>query len=89
MRFSLVFGAWVVRLVASHHNKFHFLSGIHNVMVVIQTIFSLQTVAELLHCAPDIACFGKLMTGGIIPLSATLATKSVFESFIGDSKVIL
>lgn len=28
------------------------------------------------------------MTGGIIPLSATLASNSVFESFIGDSKVI-
>ena len=28
------------------------------------------------------------MTGGIIPLSATLASNSVFEPFIGDSKVI-
>ncbi|TYK02451.1 bifunctional dethiobiotin synthetase/7,8-diamino-pelargonic acid aminotransferase [Cucumis melo var. makuwa] len=46
-----------------------------------------QTVAKLLHCMPDIACFTKLMTGGIIPLSATLASNSVFESFIGDSKL--
>ncbi|KAG7021738.1 Bifunctional dethiobiotin synthetase/7,8-diamino-pelargonic acid aminotransferase, mitochondrial, partial [Cucurbita argyrosperma subsp. argyrosperma] len=46
-----------------------------------------ETAAELLHCAPDIACFAKLMTGGIIPLSATLASNSVFESFIGDSKL--
>ncbi|KAA0041161.1 bifunctional dethiobiotin synthetase/7,8-diamino-pelargonic acid aminotransferase [Cucumis melo var. makuwa] len=50
---------------------------------------SLQTVAKLLHCMPDIACFTKLMTGGIIPLSATLALNSVFESFIGDSKALL
>uniref|UniRef100_A0A9I9EG89 Bifunctional dethiobiotin synthetase/7,8-diamino-pelargonic acid aminotransferase n=1 Tax=Cucumis melo TaxID=3656 RepID=A0A9I9EG89_CUCME len=50
---------------------------------------SLQTAAELLNCMPDIACFAKLMTGGIIPLSTTLASNSVFESFIGDSKALL
>jgi len=42
---------------------------------------------DLIHCEPDIACYGKLMTGGIIPLAATLATGAVFDSFIGDSKV--
>uniref|UniRef100_A0A9I9E153 Bifunctional dethiobiotin synthetase/7,8-diamino-pelargonic acid aminotransferase n=1 Tax=Cucumis melo TaxID=3656 RepID=A0A9I9E153_CUCME len=50
---------------------------------------SLQTVAELLHCMPDVAYFAKLMTGGIISLSATLASNFVFESFIGDSKALL
>lgn len=47
----------------------------------------LQSAAELLFCQPDIACFAKLMTGGMIPLAATLATNDVFESFVGDSKV--
>jgi adenosylmethionine-8-amino-7-oxononanoate aminotransferase len=28
------------------------------------------------------------MTGGTVPLAATLATNAVFTSFIGDSKVI-
>ena len=28
------------------------------------------------------------MTGGIIPLAATLATDAIFNSFIGESKVI-
>lgn len=28
------------------------------------------------------------MTGGTVPLAATLATDAVFDSFIGDSKVI-
>ena len=37
---------------------------------------------------PDIACFGKLMTGGVIPLAVTLATDAVFDSFVGDSKVL-
>jgi dethiobiotin synthetase/adenosylmethionine--8-amino-7-oxononanoate aminotransferase len=29
------------------------------------------------------------MTGGMIPLAATIATDAVFDSFIGDSKVYL
>lgn len=52
-------------------------------------VFSWQTAADLLCCVPDIACFAKLMTGGIVPLAATLATDAVFTSFIGDSKVII
>ncbi|GAB2266047.1 Bifunctional dethiobiotin synthetase/7,8-diamino-pelargonic acid aminotransferase, mitochondrial [Dionaea muscipula] len=46
-----------------------------------------ESAAELLHCSPDIACFAKLMTGGIVPLAATLATEAVFDAFMGDSKV--
>lgn len=29
------------------------------------------------------------MTGGIVPLAATLATEEVFESFESDSKVFI
>ncbi|XP_013733073.1 bifunctional dethiobiotin synthetase/7,8-diamino-pelargonic acid aminotransferase, mitochondrial [Brassica napus] len=47
----------------------------------------LETTAELLGCKPDIACFAKLMTGGMIPLAVTLATDAVFDSFSGDSKL--
>lgn len=47
-----------------------------------------QTVADLLGCRPDIACFAKLLTGGVIPLAVTLATDAVFNSFVGDSKVL-
>ncbi|KAK1391594.1 hypothetical protein POM88_010650 [Heracleum sosnowskyi] len=46
-----------------------------------------ESAAELLLCKPDIACFAKLMTGGIIPLAATLATEAVFDAFVGDSKL--
>ncbi|KAF2568292.1 hypothetical protein F2Q68_00027215 [Brassica cretica] len=46
-----------------------------------------KTTAELLGCKPDIACFAKLMTGGMIPLAVTLATDAVFDSFSGDSKL--
>lgn len=48
-----------------------------------------QSAAELLGCSPDIACYSKLLTGGLVPLSATLATKPVFEAFRGVSKVHL
>ena len=43
---------------------------------------------DILGCVPDIACFAKLLTGGVIPLAVTLATDAVFDSFVGDSKVI-
>ncbi|KAJ9512615.1 hypothetical protein QJQ45_018876 [Haematococcus lacustris] len=36
---------------------------------------------------PDIACFAKLMTAGLVPMAATLATDAVFHSFDGDSKM--
>lgn len=54
---------------------------------VLYILLSRQTTSELLGVLPDIACFGKLMTGGVIPLAATLATEAVFDSFAGDSKV--
>ncbi|PIN20538.1 Acetylornithine aminotransferase [Handroanthus impetiginosus] len=46
-----------------------------------------ESAAEMLYCQPDIACFAKLMTGGIVPLAATLASHAVFEAFTGDSKL--
>ncbi|KAF6138541.1 hypothetical protein GIB67_037140 [Kingdonia uniflora] len=47
-----------------------------------------ESAAEMLGCVPDIACFAKLLTGGVIPLSVTLATNDVFNSFKGDSKLM-
>ncbi|XP_062078626.1 bifunctional dethiobiotin synthetase/7,8-diamino-pelargonic acid aminotransferase, mitochondrial [Humulus lupulus] len=64
-----------------------------NIPIIFDEVFTgfwrlgTETATKLLSCVPDIACYAKLMTGGIIPLAATLATKSVFESFIGDSKL--
>ncbi|CAN7110360.1 unnamed protein product [Brassica rapa subsp. narinosa] len=46
-----------------------------------------ETPVELLGCKPDIACYAKLMTGGMIPLAVTLATDALFDSFSGDPKL--
>ncbi|MCY4252008.1 MAG: adenosylmethionine--8-amino-7-oxononanoate transaminase [Thaumarchaeota archaeon] len=36
------------------------------------------------RCRPDIAAFGKMLTGGYATMGATLATRAVYESFLGD-----
>jgi adenosylmethionine-8-amino-7-oxononanoate aminotransferase len=34
--------------------------------------------------SPDLLCLGKGITGGYLPLAATLATEAVFSAFLGD-----
>jgi adenosylmethionine---8-amino-7-oxononanoate aminotransferase len=34
--------------------------------------------------APDLMCVAKGLTGGYMPLAATLATESIYEAFLGD-----
>ncbi|PNT32143.1 hypothetical protein POPTR_006G170400v4 [Populus trichocarpa] len=64
-----------------------------NIPVIFDEVFTgfwrlgTESAAELLGCLPDIACFAKLMTGGVIPLAATLASDAVFDSFLGESKL--
>ena len=40
--------------------------------------------AEWENCAPDIMTLGKGITGGYLPLSATLFTNTIFNAFLGD-----
>jgi dethiobiotin synthetase/adenosylmethionine--8-amino-7-oxononanoate aminotransferase len=42
--------------------------------------------ASFLQTHPDISVHAKLLTGGLLPLSATLASDSIFDAFWGDEK---
>ena len=42
--------------------------------------------SSILGVKPDIAVYAKLLTGGLVPMSATLASNGVFSAFLGDAK---
>jgi dethiobiotin synthetase/adenosylmethionine--8-amino-7-oxononanoate aminotransferase len=44
------------------------------------------TTSSILGEYPDIAVYGKLLSGGYMPLAATLATTEVFNAFLGKKK---
>ncbi|KNC81657.1 hypothetical protein, variant [Sphaeroforma arctica JP610] len=44
------------------------------------------STTQLLGVDPDISCYAKLLTGGVIPMSVTVASADVFDSFLGDAK---
>jgi dethiobiotin synthetase/adenosylmethionine--8-amino-7-oxononanoate aminotransferase len=45
-----------------------------------------SAAVHLLNIKPDIGCYAKLLTGGMVPMSLTLASEDVFQAFQGDSK---
>jgi hypothetical protein len=54
-------------------------SGLHR--------FGYSSAATILTTTPDISVYAKILTGGLLPLSATLASKSIFDAFLSDRKV--
>ena len=42
--------------------------------------------STLVGIRPDISVHAKLLTGGLVPLAATLASEEIFEAFLGNSK---
>lgn len=44
------------------------------------------TAAQLLQVYPDISVHAKILTGGILPMSVTLASESIYNSFLSDNK---
>ncbi|KAI0749859.1 onanonoxo-7-onima-8-eninoihtemlysoneda [Daedaleopsis nitida] len=46
----------------------------------------LPTTHHLLGTTPDISVHAKILTGGLVPLAATLASDSIFRAFLGDDK---
>ncbi|MEW5314668.1 MAG: hypothetical protein WDW38_006143 [Sanguina aurantia] len=45
------------------------------------------SAAQLLGVSPDIGCYGKMLTGGLVPMAVTLASEAVFDAFQGPSKL--
>lgn len=42
-----------------------------------------ESARELLGEDPDVSCYAKLLTGGLVPMAATVATERVFDAFSG------
>jgi adenosylmethionine-8-amino-7-oxononanoate aminotransferase len=61
----------------------------HNVHLALDEIFvGLGRLGHMLVCAaegvtPDFLCLSKTLTGGYLPLSATLTTEKIYQAFLG------
>jgi adenosylmethionine-8-amino-7-oxononanoate aminotransferase len=66
------------------------LSQQHNVLLIFDEIFTgFARTGPMFACeeakvTPDIICLGKALTGGTVPLAATVATGRVFNAFLSD-----
>ncbi|KAG9041868.1 hypothetical protein FS837_011639 [Tulasnella sp. UAMH 9824] len=45
------------------------------------------SATSILKTNPDISVFAKIITGGLLPLSVTLASQSIYDSFLSPNKV--
>jgi adenosylmethionine-8-amino-7-oxononanoate aminotransferase len=62
----------------------------HNVLLIFDEIFTgfartgSMFACEQTRVTPDIICLGKALTGGTVPLAATVATDKIFNAFLSD-----
>jgi len=70
-----------------------FLSYVPDVVRLTPSVFSglhrfgYHSASSVLSHTPDISVYAKILTGGLLPLSATLASSSIFDAFLSDRKV--
>lgn len=43
--------------------------------------------SSFLGTYPDIACYAKILTGGLVPMAVTLASDAIFRTFYGEHKI--
>jgi adenosylmethionine---8-amino-7-oxononanoate aminotransferase len=64
----------------------------HDVLLIVDEVATgIGRTGKLFACehegvTPDLMCLGKGLSGGYLPLAATLATDRIFEAFLGDAK---
>jgi adenosylmethionine---8-amino-7-oxononanoate aminotransferase len=62
----------------------------HNVLLIFDEVFTgFARTGSMFACeqaavTPDIICLGKALTGGTVPLAATIATTKIFNAFLSD-----
>ena len=62
----------------------------HGVLLILDEIFTgfartgTMFAMEQANIVPDIVCLGKALTGGTLPLAATIASDRIFEGFLSD-----
>jgi len=80
---------------ADYQNRIKEMCKKHNILFILDEIATgfgrlgnmIEYVAQ--ESVPDIACFGKAITGGYFPLALTLTSKKIFQQFsgtLGDQK---
>ncbi len=66
------------------------LCGQYNILLICDEVFvGFGRTGALFGCqqegvTPDLLCLAKGITGGYLPLAATLATDAIYQSFLGD-----
>ncbi len=62
----------------------------HEVLLVVDEVFTgygrtgPMWASDLAGVVPDLLCLAKGFSGGMFPMAATLATRTVFDAFLGD-----
>ena len=68
--------------ICKKHNVLFILDEIATGFGRLGSMIEYQTQESI----PDIASFGKMLSGGYLPLAATLASKKIYDSFLGEYK---
>jgi adenosylmethionine-8-amino-7-oxononanoate aminotransferase len=62
----------------------------HDVLLVVDEVFTgygrtgPMWASDLAGITPDLLCLAKGFSGGMFPMAATLATRTIFDAFLGD-----